>query len=100
MSNERFLVDLATNSVTYKGKRVSVRPPKLAEFLFALSQCWPASANQDFLSFAVWGVNGAPLFLKRNIANYVWVARKKLKPLGVGIDNVFGRGEYRLVLPS
>ena len=95
---DRPLVDLNTNTVTYRGATREVRPPQVVELIYILNERWPRAVSYIAIADAMWGYN-VPTQMRAGIATHVCWARKELKPFGIGIQIESGRG-YRMVLPG
>lgn len=94
---DRLLVDIGGDWIQYRGQRIDCRPPQVTETLFALNDRWPRMATHGDIADALWG-HHADEHDRSSIAVYASMARKALKPLGIGVDAAHGRG-YRLVFP-
>ncbi len=97
-TGEGLLVDLGTNTATYNGAEIEIRPPQAAELVYTLAQAWPKTASLFEITQSLWGMS-EPEGAIGSIRVHVSMARKQLERLGFAIECVSGRG-YRLLSPE
>jgi hypothetical protein len=93
----RLMVDLDGDWIVYRGEKVDCRPPQITETIFALADRWPRMATHGEIADALWGHDAAE-HKRESIAVYACLARKALRPFGIGVEATHRRG-YRLLYP-
>lgn len=88
------IVSLETNTAS-RGSRVAKLENGQADILSVLAAAWPGIVTHATIANALWGTSSGPSNESVIVRVTISAMRKRIKPLGVKIVPVYGRG-YRL----
>jgi DNA-binding response OmpR family regulator len=84
-----FHVDLDTNTFHYDGRTAKLSAME-AEVAYAIIATWPRHQTNERVVTMVWPHNEGDAL--NYVSVYVWKLKAKLKPLGLTIQTVWGKG--------